>query len=175
MSDIPVSHIEWPQSRLGPIRRLHVLAAALPGTWVEERLITKPFADVWGFLSDLETSAPAFDTDVADLRIVERSQERLRLRVRLPKRFLALPFRVDAELRTGWCWMTTRPQFYVVGMAAEPEGDATRFAHLEGINIPGSPVLRALTAPIHAASRWRHRHHVPADVDHIEHIFGTRP
>jgi hypothetical protein len=165
----------WPTAELNPIARLRVLAAGLPGVWVEERVIDAAFDRVWEFAADLEVSAPAFDTDVAELRVVERDDDRLTARVRGARRFLGLSWWVEAELRSGWCWMVTRPQFYVVGMAAEPAGTATRFAHLEGVNVTGSAALVALARPLHTASRWRHRRHVPHDVDELERIVTTTP
>lgn len=149
----------WPMAELDGIARLRALAAGLPGTAVQERLIDAPFDTVWGFVTDLETSVPEFDRDVARIRIVRAAGEHLRIHAWSPGVPLPLPF--DVTLRPGWCWMVSDPQIYVVGMAAIPERDRTRFAHLEGL------VGRFLT-PVLPVSRWRHRRHVARDLDGIE-------
>jgi hypothetical protein len=60
--------------------------------------------------------------------------------------------------------MATRPQAYLVGMAAEPDGDRTRFAHLEGFGFHAPRPLQSLLRPVLALSGWRHRRHVAHDV-----------
>jgi hypothetical protein len=157
----------WPVAELGPLARLRALSAGLPGTWLVERTIDAPFDDVWGFLSDLERSAPAFDTDVHALQIRKRDGDRLRIRANGPWWALHAPLGFDVELRPGWCWMVS--PLYVVGMAAEPDGDRTHYGHLEGV-----VGHRRWLRPLLAASRYRHRHHVPRDVDGIERALGRR-
>jgi hypothetical protein len=156
----------WPAVDLDPVARLRVLARVLPGVSLEERTIRAPFDAVWGFVSDLPNSVPRFDSDVSSITILEREGDRLKIISRPP--YLPIPFRVDVELRDGWCWMTSRPQAYVVGMAAVAQGHDTRFAMLEGVAVPSPHALRAVLAPIHAISRWRHDRHLPHDVDGIE-------
>jgi hypothetical protein len=166
----------WPIAELDRIARLRVLAAGLPGVVVHERLIPLPYEQVWGFLADLERSAPAFDRDVAALRVLRRQGERLVVEATSPWWFARLQMRFHVDLTDGWCWMVSRPQLYVVGMAAEPAGDSgTRLAHLEGSVVSGSRRRRAVAAPLLVLSRWRHRHHVPRDVDRIERCLGVRP
>ena len=64
-------------------------------------------------------------------------------------------------LRPGWCVMQSR--FLIGGMAAAPEGDATRFAFLGGLRLPGmrrlDPVLRpaASRLALRPISRLEHR------------------
>jgi hypothetical protein len=149
----------WPTARLDGVGRLRALAAGLPGTYVAERLIDAPFEDVWGFVSDLERSVPQFEADVSRLRIVRSAGERLRVHSWVPG--VPVPLAFDVVLRPGWCWMVSRPQLYVVGMAAEPEGDRTRYAHLEGL-------VGRFLGPVLPLSRRRHRRHVPHDLDGIE-------
>jgi hypothetical protein len=151
----------WPAARLDPIARLRALAAGLPGAALHERVIDAPFADVWGYVSDLEHSVPEWDRDVARIRIVRSSGERLRVHSWSPR--VPVPLGFDVTLRPGWCWMASH--LYVVGMAAVPDGDRTRFAHLEGF-VAGGPLLRL--------SRWRHRAHVVRDVDGIERGVAAR-
>jgi hypothetical protein len=162
----------WPTVELDRVARLRVLSRALAGVAFEERTIAAPFDVVWGFVSDLEHSVPRFDRDVASLEIVERDGDRLKIHSRPP--FLPIAFRLDAELREGWCWMVARPQLYVVGMAAEPIGEHTRFAMLEGMSVAAAAVLRPMLAPVGAISQWRHRRHLPHDVDRIERALGLR-
>jgi hypothetical protein len=47
-------------------------------------------------------------------------------------------------------------------------------AVLEGVALPWPPLLRRLARPVLAVSRWRHRHHVPHDVDGIERHVRAR-
>ena len=160
--------MSWPTADLDRVQRLRVLEAALPGTVLVEYRVERPFDEVWGWLADLEQSGPAFDSDVHRLNIVQRDGSSLRIRANGPWWVAHLPLPFDVELTEGWCWMVSRPQVYVVGMAAEPDGDATRCGHLEGVALPGSRWTRALAEPVHTLSRWRHQHHVPADVAGIQ-------
>lgn len=59
---------------------------------------------------------------------------------RLP--LLPLTLRFQVELREGWCLMRSR--VYLVGMAAVPQGEQTRYAHLEGLPWHGGRLLRLL-------------------------------
>jgi hypothetical protein len=162
----------WPVAQLDRVARLRVLAESLPGTVVQERLIDAPFGDVWGFVADLETSVPAFDRDVARLRVVRSSGERMRVHSWVPHLPGPVPF--DVDLRPGWCWMVSSPRLYVVGMAAEAAGDRTRFAHLEGLVVPGPGAARTLAAPLLRLSRRRHQRHVGRDLDGIERGVAAR-
>lgn len=163
------SEVAWPVGRLDRIGRLRALAEGLSGTAVEERVIAAPFDEVWGFVSDLERAVPLFDDDVARIRITRRDGDRLRLRSTSAARFLWFPAWFDVVLQPGWCLMRSRPQAYVIAMAAEPLADgSTRFAHLEGVALPWSGPLRWVARPVHAVSRWRHRVHLVHDVDGIE-------
>jgi hypothetical protein len=160
----------WPTVELDRVDQLRVLSRALPGVAFVERVIAAPFAVVWGFVADLPNSVPQFDRDVASIRIVERDDDRLKVVSRPP--YLPFGVRLDAELRDGWCWMVARPQLYVVGMAAEPVGEHTRFAMLEGMSFASPAGLRRALSPISAISRWRHLRHLPHDVDGIERALG---
>jgi hypothetical protein len=163
----------WPTAELDGIARLRVLAAGLPGAVLHERTLAAPYDEVWGFLADLERSAPAFDSDVESLRVLRRQGDRLLIEATNPWRLVRWRLRFDVDLTDGWCWMVSRPQLYIVGMAAEPAGaHSTRFGHLEGLVVPGSRMRRAAASPLLALSRWRHRHHVPRDVDRIERCLG---
>jgi hypothetical protein len=162
----------WPTVELDRVAQLRVLASSLPGVALVERTIAAPFDAVWGFVSDLPNAVPRFDRDVASIEIVEHRGDRLQIISRPP--IVGLPVRFDVELREGWCWMVARPQLYVVGMAAVPEGDHTRFAMVEGVALASPNALRPILAPISAISRWRHRRHLPSDLDGIERALGLR-
>jgi hypothetical protein len=167
-----MSSERWPRAELGNIARLRVLAAGLPGTALGEQTIDADFDRVWNWIADLERSVPTFDPDVSSLRIIERhDQTRLRVRTRSTFRGLFLPLRFDVELEHGWCWMVSQPHLYVVGMAAEPDSDRTRWAHLEGFTVSVPSALR----PLLTATRWRHRRHVQHDIDGIAHATSRIP
>ena len=143
----------WPDAELSRIARLHVLAAGLPGTIVEERTFARPFDETWAWVGDLSRSVPVFDRTVARLDLEPVAPGRYIGRARSSWRMAGLPQTFDIDLEPGWCWMVGRAGIYVVGMAAEPDGpDRTRFAHLEGV--PGR--LGRWFAPVARASRRRH-------------------
>jgi hypothetical protein len=117
--------VSWPVADLDPIRRLHVMAATLPGAALVETVLDAPFQTVWDFIEDLEHSVPSFDFTVRRAEIVSRVDHQLQLVA-----MTIAPVRFNVHLDRGWCWMHSR--FYVVGMAATPHGSQTRYAHLEG-------------------------------------------
>lgn len=158
----------WPIAELSPTGRARALAAGLPGAVLQEGVIDAPFADVWGFISDLERSVPTFDDVVGRLSITSREGTRLRVHTRASWRMAGLPLDFDVDLEEGWCWMVARPRIYVVAMAAEPDPDdagRTRYAHLEGITIRPRLLARA--------TRVRSRRHVASDVAGIEEAVRT--
>jgi hypothetical protein len=163
----------WPTATLGTVSHLRVLAAGLPGAHLHEDVIDAPFDDVWSFVSDLERSAPLFDSDVHSLQVLDVDGEHWRIRARLPRWAATAPLHFDVTMRPGWCWMVSRPQAYVIGMAAERAGSATRFGHMEGVVLPAPRWLGPAVRPLLTASRWRHRFHVPGDVARIvDHLRG---
>jgi hypothetical protein len=156
--------MSWPVAALDPIRRLRVMAATVRGAVLVERTLAAPFADVWAVATGFEEFLHRFESLVRSAQVTAREQtgaeERLELYVRsLP----GMPLRMDVTLRPGWCWMQAQRRSYVVGMAAEPDGEATRFAHLEGVPLPGgrlvAPIVRRLMAK---------------DLDHIERLARER-
>ena len=153
MSDTP-----WPSGELDPIRRVRVLEAALPGAAVAERVLDAPYDAVWAVATDFEGGIPAFEPFVGGARIESRDGERLAVRVRSPVGFWQ---RNHVILRPGWCWMESR--FFVVAMVARPEGERTRFAHLEGSRVRGARVFKPLL-------RWK----MPAELDRIERLAQER-
>ncbi|HEY3141722.1 MAG TPA: hypothetical protein VGJ86_11365 [Acidimicrobiales bacterium] len=170
--------MSWPVARLDRIARLRALASGFQGGALHEAVLDAPFDDAWAWLSDLERTVPDFDEDVARLRIIRREPhpeggERLRIHTRNTAIVLWMPTVLDAHLASGWCWMATRPLLYVIGMAAEPEGDRTRFAHFEGLAFQAPRLLQPVLRPVLAASRWRHDRHVPRDLAAIERHFRS--
>lgn len=127
----------WPIAEFDSIRRLRVMAAALPGTSVVEAVIPAPFETVWAVASDLENELPRFILDVRSVRIESRQGDRLGALIRGHSRLRA---HFDVVLRPGWCWMESR--FVIGAMAATPTPAGTRFALLGGLRLP-----RALQAP----------------------------
>jgi len=149
---------DWPVADLDPVRRMRVLAAATPGVAYAEKLIPAPFEAVWEAASDLEHELPRMITDLRSFEITSARGERLTARARGR---LGQHARFDVVLRPGWCVMQSR--FIIGGMAAVPEGQATRFALLGGLRLPGirllDPLLRPATQPLalRPISRLEHR------------------
>ncbi len=138
------SPARWPVAELDPIRRLDVLAAALPGVVVQHTVLDAPFAEVWPFLTDFERSVPSFDSSVRRVVVRSRTDAHVRLTAWSFPGLPGLRFEVDVE--PGFCWMRSRWRVYVVGMAAVPDGARTRVAHLEGSALPGARLLRWFVA-----------------------------
>jgi hypothetical protein len=126
----------WPVDELDPVRRLTVLAAAIPGTQVATRLLPEPFDAVWAVMSDLEGELGKFQPDLRRLRVTRASGERWEAVAR--SRF-GMRARFDVVLRPGWCWMQSR--FLLVGMAARPEAGGTLVALTGGVRVPGRAAL----------------------------------
>jgi hypothetical protein len=135
--------MSWPTVELDPVRRLRVLAAAIPGAAVAESVLDAPFDDVWAAATDFENAVPKIELFIGRARVVSREGERVSVEITPP--LLRRPQPLDVVLRPGWCWMVSPKA--IAGMAAVPEGDRTRFAHLEALTLPGGrmagPLLSA--------------------------------
>jgi hypothetical protein len=133
---------DWPVANLDPVRRMRVLAATTPGVAYAEKFIPAPFDAVWAAASDLEHELPRMVTDLRSFEITSARGERLtaRARGRLGQRA-----QFDVVLRPGWCVMQSR--FIIGGMAAVPDGQATRFAFLGAFRLPGMRLLDAVLRP----------------------------
>jgi hypothetical protein len=116
-----------------PVTRLHVLAAAFPGSMVVEREISAPFAAVWRVIADLERMLPRYETAVASARVIDRQGERLRVRVTLAA---GREEEMDARLTPGWCLM--QGPSAVAAFAARSTGAGVLLAHLEYARGPAS-------------------------------------
>lgn len=163
----------WPTATMAPAARLRALAAGLPGTVIEERVLDAPFERVWGFIADLERSVPTFDRDVARLRVTSRSGTHVQARATSSWRHAGIPLDFEVDLEPGWCWMVSRPRLYVVGMAAAPlpgDPERTQYLHMEGL-----PFAGRVLGPVARATRGRHRRHVASDVDGIERALASEP
>lgn len=134
----------WPDADLDPIRRVKVLAAAIPSAGFVETTFAVPFDDFWPWLTDLERSVPSFDRRVARLRVRDRrpngdGSEQLGVLARS----LGLPAPFDVRLEPGFCLMRARARVFLVVMGARPDGpDRTRYAQIEAIPLPGTRLLR---------------------------------
>jgi hypothetical protein len=113
-------------SDIDPIERLAIVAAALPGAAVRQRRIAAPFDAVWRLIADLEHATPRYEPGVAQVRVIERHGEFLRVLVRDTA---GHEDAMDARLRPGWCLMQSAT--VVTGFAARPVGSETLLAHLE--------------------------------------------
>ena len=126
--------MSWPTVELDPIRRLEVLAAAIPGAAIAEAVLDAPFDDVWAAATDFEQGVPRIEVLIGRAEVVSREGERMEVRITPP--LIGPSQRLDVVLRPGWCWMVSK--LAVAGMAAVPAGpDRTHFAHLEALTVPG--------------------------------------
>jgi hypothetical protein len=124
---------------LDPIRRLRAMAAAIPGAAVAEGILDAPFDAVWAVCADFE-HAGAIEILIKDPRIQSRTPDPETGGERVAIAYKPRPFGsadvIHADLRPGWCWMQS--PLAVAAMAAVPEGERTRFAHLEAVRLPGA-------------------------------------
>ncbi|MFE9426589.1 hypothetical protein ACFYNO_26915 [Kitasatospora sp. NPDC006697] len=135
---------DWTTAELDPVRRLRILAAALPGgTYrLRELVLPAPLDRVWAVAADLEAELPHLLPSVRSFRFTSGTDADER---RTAHAVGVLGQRADFEvvLRPGWCLMQSR--FVLGAMAAVPEGDGTRFATLGGLRSPAARLLRPLT------------------------------
>jgi hypothetical protein len=129
----------WPVADLDPLRRLRVMAAAIPGTDMTELTIDAPPEAVWQVVSNLPVEMPRLVRDFRSVTITPGSGERLVMHAR---GYLGQRARFDVVIRPGWCWMQSR--FLLCGMAAVPDPSGTRFGFLGGIRAPGVTLLHPL-------------------------------
>ncbi|MFF5208598.1 hypothetical protein [Streptosporangium sp. NPDC000396] len=125
----------WPVAELDPVRRLRILAAAIPGAAVASQLIPAPFEAVWEVASDLEGEFGTFEPDMKSL-VLHRENDRL---IALARSRFGMRARFEVDLRPGWCWMQSR--FLMIGLAATPAPGGTLFAATGGVRVPGRAAL----------------------------------
>lgn len=130
---------------LDPVRRLRILAGAHPGCCLVETVIPAPFERVWKIAGDLEHGVPRYERTIRTVTVTGYGE-----RVTVTTRDLTGRRRsFFAILRPGWCWMQSGQ--LLVGIAARPEGDGTRLAHLEGVRSPlARPLARFLGPKLRA-------------------------
>jgi len=138
--------MSWPIADLDAVRRLHVLAGAVPGAVVAESVLPASFDEVWAVAADLEHELPRYLPDVRSLRVTRADGERLEADAR---GYAGLRARFDIVLRPGWCVMRSR--FLLGAMAAVPDGDHTRFAFLAGAQLPAQ---RVVGPALSVVGRW---------------------
>jgi hypothetical protein len=145
------NHPAWPDAELDPVRRLHVMAAGIPGLVVSERVIPIPVESLWAVASDLERSLASLSGHyVTSFRYISSDGERHEALVRGR---LGIRDRFRIILRPGWCWMDGH--VLCAGMAAVPHEDGTRFVWAAGVTVPGGRALRPLIRPILARTLAR--------------------
>jgi hypothetical protein len=137
-----------PPAELDPIRRLRVLAAAIPGAAVAEGVLDAPFDAVWAAATDFE-HVGGIEILIKEARISSRRPDPEtggeRVEIEYKPRPLGPRDVIDVDLRPGWCWMQS--PLAVAAMAAVPvEGGKTRFAHLEAVRFPGRRLFKPLIA-----------------------------
>ena len=129
----------WPVADLDPLRRLRVMAAAIPGTDLAELTIDAPPEAVWQVVSNLRVEMPRLVRDFRTVTVTPGSGDRLVMHAR---GYLGQRAQFDVVIRPGWCWMQSR--FLLCGMAAVPDPSGTRFGFLGGIRAPGVTLLHPL-------------------------------
>jgi hypothetical protein len=137
----------WPVPDLDPVRRLRVMAAAIPGTDLTEVVIDAPPEQVWQVASNLQAEMPRLVRDFRSVTVTPGTAERLVMQAR---GYLGQRARFDVVIRPGWYWMQSR--FLLCGMAAAPDPSGTRFGFLGGIRAPDATLLHPLLHLIGAAA-----------------------
>lgn len=132
---------QWPTAELDAVRRLQVMADAIPGAMAGQVIVHRPIDEVWARARDLETELPLLVHDFRDVTVREREGGRLVALARSP---LGLRARFDVVLQPNWCWCESR--FLLCGMAAAPYGEDTVFGFLGGLRVPGATWLESVAS-----------------------------
>ena len=142
----------WPVTDLDPVRRMHVLASALPTAAYGQLHINAPFDRVWHYLADMDRSIPDL---IGFIRRFELAADGSALATGL----LGNRGRFTVELREGWCVMQDR--FVVGGFAAVADGDGTLLAGCGAVRTPGvrrvAPLLLGERAVLRTLGKVRRR------------------
>ena len=128
----------WPVADLDPVRRMRVLASALPGGGFARLRIEAPVERVWHYLADLDRSIPEL---IGFLRRFELRDDGTAIATGL----LGNRGRFQVDLRDGWCVMQDR--FVVGGFAATPDGPAGEATLLAGCGAVRTPGVRRVVPP----------------------------
>src|SRR6185437_7145462 len=97
---------------LDPVARLHVLAAALPGSMVTERIVPSPFERVWRVVSDLESLVPRSERNVDAVEVIERRGDTIRIVATLRN---GAKQEMDVRMSPGWCLMQSETSIVCFG------------------------------------------------------------
>ncbi|WP_194925079.1 hypothetical protein [Catenulispora pinisilvae] len=142
----------WPVTDLDPVRRMHVLASALPTAAYGQLHIDVPFDRVWHYLADMDRSIPDL---IGFIRRFELAADGSALATGL----LGNRGRFAVDLRDGWCVMQDR--FVVGGFAAVADGDGTLLAGCGAVRTPGvrrvAPLLLGERAVLRTLGKVRRR------------------
>ncbi|WP_194897575.1 hypothetical protein [Catenulispora pinisilvae] len=142
----------WPVTDLDPVRRMHVLASALPTAAYGQLHINAPFDRVWHYLADMDRSIPDL---IGFIRRFELAADGSALATGL----LGNRGRFAVDLRDGWCVMQDR--FVVGGFAAVADGDGTLLAGCGAVRTRGvrrvAPLLLGERAVLRTLGKVRRR------------------
>ncbi|NUP49281.1 MAG: hypothetical protein HOW97_18535 [Catenulispora sp.] len=146
----------WPVADLDPVRRMQVLASALPGGGFARVRIAAPYERVWDYLADLDRSIPEL---IGFIRRFElRDDGTATATGRLGNRG-----RFDVDLRDGWCVMQDR--FVVGGFAAVADGETTLLAACGAVRVRGvrrlTPLMLGDRTVLRTLTKVRHKVELP--------------
>lgn len=151
----------WPVAEIDSVRRLQIMAGAVPGASVTQRVVDAPLARVWALLTDFPGGFALVQPDMRNVRVLERVGERIVLRAVSRRGMRA---RLHGTERTGWCWLQSR--FLIIAMAARERSDGrTEVALTGGVRVPG----RAAIVPIGVRREARR------SLDRLEQLLDTTP
>lgn len=145
---------QWPVTDLDPVRRLRVLASALPSGAYGQLHVEAPFDGVWGYLADMERSIPEL------IGFIRRFELDGAATTATATGLLGNRGRFSVDLREdGWCVMQDR--FVVGGFAAVPDGAGTLLAGCGAVRTPGvrrlAPLLFGERAVLRTLGKVRSR------------------
>jgi len=127
----------WPVADLDSIQRLRIMAAAVPGAAVTERLVDAPLERVWAVLADFSDGFTQVQPDMRAVRVIQRAGDEVILHAVSRH---GMRGQLHGTERTGWCWLQSR--FLIIAMAAVQDRDAgTRVALTGGIRVPGRAAI----------------------------------
>jgi hypothetical protein len=142
----------WPVVDLDPVRRMRVLASALPSGAFGQLHIDAPFERVWGYLADMDRSIPEL---IGFIRRFDLAADGSAVATGL----LGNRGRFAVDLREGWCVMQDR--FVVGGFAAVADGSGTLLAGCGAVRTPGvrkiAPLLLGERSVLRTLAKVRKR------------------
>ncbi|MFJ5549102.1 hypothetical protein [Streptomyces sp. NPDC093225] len=115
------------EPELDPVRRMRVMAAALPLHCHAEAFLEAPFVDVWAVAGDPEGGLPRLLPGLRRLVLVDGPWPHQRARAHGP---WGRVVEADVLRQPGWCLMQSERTF--LGLAAVPQDHGTRFGFFAG-------------------------------------------